>query len=101
VPWSINEIEIVINTTQLVVHANWCHFDSDTTLTLKIHRVKHLLTHFALLNSSRNFKHAVSQRRLPMVNVSYDREISNEFRVHLAILQQKTAKNKGNLREEY
>ena len=52
-------------------------------LTLKLHRVQHLLGHVALGHDARLFQQAVGQGGLAVIDMRDDREISNKAWVHV------------------
>ena len=47
-------------------------FDSNTALTLKIHRVENLRFHFTVRQATADLDNTVRQRRFTVVDVSYD-----------------------------
>ena len=51
--------------------------DGDATFALNIHPVQVLGAHFPRLNDACQRKHAVGKRRLPMVDVSDNREVAD------------------------
>ncbi|CNV07855.1 Uncharacterised protein [Salmonella enterica subsp. enterica serovar Bovismorbificans] len=51
-------------------------FNSNTALTLKIHRIKYLSFHFTVRQATADLDNTVRQRRFTVVNVSNDGEIS-------------------------
>ena len=52
-------------------------FDGDAALTLDIHRIEHLAGHFALLQATAHFDHAIRQSRFAMVNMGDDGKITD------------------------
>ena len=56
--------------------------DGDATLTLEIHRVEDLGLHLAGLERAGELEEAICQRRLAVVDVGDDREITNETLIH-------------------
>ena len=75
-----------------ILHANRREFDSDSLFALELHRVKQLRLHLALGDSTGNFKHAVSQSRLTMVNVRNNTKITDLIYIHVLILSYCQAK---------
>src|SRR6185436_19583942 len=83
---SIDEIQDVwplasLGTVRMEYHSNRLHFDSDPPFTFQLHRVEHLVLHFARLHCTGNFQHPVSQSRFIMVNMSNDAEVPNIFHI--------------------
>jgi len=56
--------------------------DGDAALAFEIHVIEKLVLHLPLGNSPGELQDAVRQRRLPMVDVGDDGEISYVLRVH-------------------
>ena len=65
-----------------VIQAHGMGLDGDAALALQIHRVEHLLHHFALRERAGHFEQAVGQRRLAVIDVRDDREIPDEAGIH-------------------
>ena len=61
--------------------------DGDAALALQVHRVQHLRHHFALGKRAGDFEQAVGQRRLAVIDVRNDTEISNERGVHWGMMK--------------
>src|SRR3989338_8438020 len=64
-----------------VFHPNGLHLDSNPSLAFQFHRIQHLVAHLAPRNSVRNLQHPVRQSTLAVVNVSYDKKISDVFKL--------------------
>ena len=69
----VDEVEL----HTLVLHAHRLQLDGDATLALQIHGIEELLFHLPLLERPCALNHAVSQRRLAMIDMRYDAKISN------------------------
>src|SRR3989344_415930 len=59
----------------MIYHPHWLHLDGNTTLALKVHRVKHLVAHIPFLDGACNLKHSVRQGGLAMVDMGDNAEI--------------------------
>src|ERR1700694_1618072 len=57
-------------------------FDSDATLAFQVHRVQHLLHHFALGQRAGHLEQTIGERRFAMIDVSDDGEVSDESGIH-------------------
>lgn len=73
----VNQVQYVFLALVHILHLDGMTFDGDATLFLQIHVVKHLT--FSHLNGFGIFKHTVSKRRLSVVDVSDDTEVSDMF----------------------
>ena len=51
--------------------------NGDATFAFDIHRIKHLASHFPLLQAATNLDHAVSQSRFSVIDMGDDREVTN------------------------
>ena len=71
----INQIEDIFFTIVHILHLDGVALDSDTTLTLQVHVIKHLS--LSDLNGLGEFQHPVCQRRLAMIDMRNDTEISD------------------------
>ena len=56
--------------------------DGDAALALQVHGVEDLRRHLALLQRAGHFEQPVGQRRLAVVDVRDDREITNMGLIH-------------------
>ena len=61
----------------LPLHLDWSELNRNPFFTFKLHRVEQLRLHFASRNSASQLHHTISNRRLSMIDVSYDTEIAN------------------------
>ena len=78
----VDQVELVgLAVVGRIIHAHGLALDGDASLALDIHAVEQLLLHVALRHRAGQFQHAVGQRRLSMVDVRDDREVSYEVRV--------------------
>ena len=58
----VDKIEGVgLTVLRFVVKAHGLRFDGDAALALDIHRIEHLAGHFALLQATAHFDHAIRQ----------------------------------------
>ncbi len=81
---SIDQIQFVFLTVfGLVQHRDRMRFDRDSPLPLEVHRVEQLVSHVASRNSAGFMQKAVRKRRLPMIDMGNDAEISNVRYIHL------------------
>ncbi len=82
-PRRIDQIQLIrLPIARFVHHAHRVGFDRDAPLPLQVHRVQNLRLHLSTGHRSRQFQKTVAQRRLPMVNVGNNCEISEVFYVH-------------------
>ncbi|MNT67495.1 hypothetical protein D3C72_2056460 [compost metagenome] len=61
---------------RLIIQRHALRFNGDATLALQIHRIEHLRGHFTFGQATANLNDAVGQRRLTVVNVGNNGEIS-------------------------
>ena len=79
----VDQIELIeVAVVGRIVQAHGVGLDGDAALALEVHRVEHLLHHFALRQGAGDFEQAVRQRRFAVVDMRNDREIADEFAVH-------------------
>ena len=72
---SVDQVEDIFFAIVHILHLDGVALDCNTTLTLQVHVVKHLsLSH---LNGLGKLQHSVSQRRLTVVYMCNDTEISD------------------------
>ena len=76
-PWSINEVELVLHSLIRVHHTHWLHFNCDALFALKIHAVEDLVFHLARLDCVGRLEHAVGECRLAVVDMGDDGKISD------------------------
>ena len=81
-PRSINKVQDVFLTFIIIFHLYGVALDCNATLTFQIHVVQHLP--FRHLNGLGIFQKTVGQRRLAMVYMRYDTEIS--YMVHVMFM---------------
>jgi len=80
---SINQVQLVgLAVLGLVKHRDRMRLDGDAALLLQIHGVEQLLGHIARGDGTRHVQQAIRKRRLPMVNVGDDAEITYMCGVH-------------------
>ena len=81
----VDEVELVrVAVAGLVEHAHGAGLDRDALLALEIHRVEHLLGHLARAQGVRALQQAIGQRRLAVVDMGNNAEVTNELLVHAA-----------------
>src|SRR5262245_31484343 len=74
----VDQVEdIVLAILGLVFEPDGLRLDGDATLALDIHRIEHLLDHFARLQPAGELDQPVGQRRLAVVDVRDNREIAD------------------------
>jgi len=82
----INEIELIGDAVVgLVHHANGVGLDGDAALAFKVHVVKDLSLHLAAGDGAGEFQETVAQRRLAVVDVGDDREVTKETCFHAGV----------------
>ena len=57
------------HTSESVFHPYRLHFNRNSPFALNIHRIQHLIAHFASFNCVSNFQHPIRQGAFAMVNV--------------------------------
>ena len=74
----IDQVELIgLTILGLVRERHALGLDRDPTLTLDIHRIENLRRHFPFGQSATGLNESVRQRRLAVIDVRDDREISN------------------------
>ena len=74
----VDEVEdVVLAVLRAVVEAHRVLLDGDAPLLLELHGVQNLRAHFAGGERARGLEQAVGQRRLAVVDVGDDREVSD------------------------
>jgi len=77
-PGRVDEVQIVdLPVPGLVAQGRGLGLDRDPALALEVHRVEHLLFHFAFGKTTAIVDQAVGQRGLAMIDVGDDRKISD------------------------
>jgi hypothetical protein len=80
----VNQVELVfLAIGRLVAHAHGVGLDGDPALALEVHAIEELVAHIPLFNRAGRLEQAVGERRLPMVNMGDDAEISDVGGVHV------------------
>jgi hypothetical protein len=75
---SIDEIQVVgLSVARSVLQRRGLRLDGDAALTLQIHRIEHLLRHFALRQATAALDETVRERRLAVIDVGDDRKIAD------------------------
>ena len=84
VPRRVDEVQLVsLAVLGLVKHRHRVGLDGDAALPLQVHRIEQLVLHVARRDGAGPVQQPVRKRRLPMVNMGDDAEISNMCCVHL------------------
>ena len=75
--WGVDEVKLVSFTISgFEIERYALRFDSNTALTLKIHRVENLRFHFTVRQATADLNNTVRQRRFTVVDVSNDRKVT-------------------------
>ena len=77
VPGRVNHVERVWGVLVRPRHAHGLALDRDATLALDVHAIQVLVAHLASLNDAGQLEHAVRERRLPMIDVGDDAEVTD------------------------
>ena len=81
---SINEVECVsYAVNRFVVEPDGVGFDRDSAFAFEVHVVEDLVFHIAFADSASEFEQPIGQRRLAVIDVRNDGEITNTRGVHL------------------
>src|SRR5581483_8158770 len=85
---SIDQIKLVLLTVERgITHAHRLGLDRDALLALQLHLIERLLHQFAPGDRARKLQQAISQRRLPVIDMSDNTKISDMCLVgHHAII---------------
>ena len=76
--WSVDEVEHILLTIRgLVVHAGGLKLDRDPPFSLQLHVVEELFLHVPIGHRAGVLQQPISQRRLAMVDMGNDAEISD------------------------
>lgn len=80
----VDEVQFIdLAVLGLVAHGDGMGFDGDAPLPLQIHGIEQLLLHVARRDGAGGGQQPIRKRRLPMVNMGDDAEISNVRYFHL------------------
>ncbi len=80
----VNQVQLVsLAVLGLVKHGDRMGLDRDAALLLQVHRIEQLVLHLARGNGAGAMQQPVGKRRLPMINMGDDAEISYVRCVHL------------------
>src|SRR5207244_12372 len=80
----IEEVQqVVLAVAGAIFQRRGLRLDGDAALALELHRVEHLLAHLALGESAAHLDEAIGERRLAMVDVRDDGEVSNVALRHI------------------
>ena len=76
--WRIDQVQVInLAILRLVLQRSRLGLDGDTALFLDIHRVEYLGLHFAVGQAATQMDDAISERRLAVIDVGDDGEITN------------------------
>ena len=79
----VDQVEhVLLPVVGRVVQPDRVRLDRDAALALEVHAVEHLRLHLAHLERAGDFEEPVGQRRLAVVDVRDDREVTDVTRVH-------------------
>src|SRR5581483_7996427 len=73
----VYEMKGVFFISSAVLHAHRLHFDGDAALAFEVHRVEHLVAHFAFFYGAGYLKKTVGKRGLAVVDMGNDGKVSN------------------------
>ena len=73
----VNHVERVGGTLVCPRHAHRLALDRDSALALDIHTIEVLVAHLARLDDAGQLEHAVRERRLPMIDMGDDAEVTD------------------------
>ncbi len=75
----IDQVELIhLAVFGAIVQAHGVGLDGDAALALQVHRVQHLRHHFALGKGAGEFEQTIGERRLTVVDVRNDTEITDK-----------------------
>jgi hypothetical protein len=72
-------VSIYLSILRTVIEGDALRFDRNTALTLEIHRVEDLRGHLTVSQAAADLNESIGQRRLTVIYMSDDREISDMF----------------------
>ena len=74
----VNDIELIGNPVlRIKKKRHALGLDSDTSFLLNIHRIEHLVLHFAVGQAATQLDKAIGQGRFPVIDMGNNREISD------------------------
>ena len=75
--WCVHQVELIGHAIfSFVIQPDRLGFDGDAAFTFQVHVIQDLLFHFTVRQSTTVLDQTVSQRRLTVINMSNDGEIS-------------------------
>ena len=84
VPRRVDKVQLILHPVDSrVVHRDWVCLDGDAAFLLEIHRVEQLILHFPVGDGAGAMQQTVGKRRLPVVDVRNNAEITNSLDVHV------------------
>ena len=83
VPRSVDQIELInLPILRRIQHADGMGLDRDAALALQVHRIEHLLLHFAHGKRPGQLQQPVGQRGFPVINMRNNRKIADVSCIH-------------------
>ena len=80
--WCVDQVQqVVISIRGLVLEGNRVALDRDSPFSLDIHGIEHLFMELTLRNAITGLNQSVGKRRLAMIDVGNNAEISNLFQL--------------------
>ena len=84
----VDQVELIaLAVARRMVHAHGVQFDGDAPLAFQLVGVEHLGAHLAGVERTGEFKEAIGQRRLAVVDVRDDAEVANAVELHGCLLR--------------
>ena len=75
--WGVDKVQLIgFTISRFVIQRNALRLNGDTAFAFQVHGVQNLGFHFTIRQATANLDNTVRQRRLTVVNVSNDGEIS-------------------------
>jgi hypothetical protein len=85
-PGRIEQVEsILFACLARVTHRDWMRFDRNSALALEVHRIEKLILFVALMDRSRALEQSIRERRLPVIDMRDDAEVSGHLDRHKAV----------------
>ena len=83
----VDEIQLInLAVLGLVIQGDALRLDGDAAFALQIHGIQHLGLHFPVAQTAANLDEPIRQRRLTVIDMGDDREISDMFLIHLNLV---------------
>lgn len=75
--WGVDKVKLISFTVRrFIIERYALGFNGDTAFAFQVHGVQNLGCHFTIRQATANLDNTVRQRRLTVVNVSYDRKVT-------------------------